>query len=107
VRRRIQAVNRAMINRIVQVRLDCDLLAALVSDVAPAMGAVEVVKDCVPRQGIVFLIGKALDGTGDHAVNRSLIIVGVCPPGPGPIPGYRFGIVRPGNPARNYPSRNA
>jgi hypothetical protein len=65
------------------------------------MSAIEIVKDGTPRLGIAFLIGKAADGGRDHAVYHSLIVVGVCPPGPRPIPGHSRRIVRPGNSAGN------
>jgi len=45
-----------MIRCVVQVRLDCDLLAGLVSSFAPTMSAIEVLKDGAPCLGIVFLI---------------------------------------------------
>jgi len=55
-RRRVQAFDRAMIRCVVQVRLDRDLLAGLVSRFAPTMSAVEVLKDGAPCLGIFFLI---------------------------------------------------
>jgi hypothetical protein len=95
-----------MVRRVVEVRLDCDFLAGFVPDVAAAMSAIEVVKNGAPRLGIVFLIGETADGSGDHVVNDSLVIVGICPPGTGPIPGDSRWIVRPGDPARNDAAGN-
>jgi hypothetical protein len=54
--RRIETVDRAMISCVVEVCLDCDLLARLVSGVAAAMSAIEIVEDSAPCLGIVLLI---------------------------------------------------
>src|SRR5882762_2760561 len=53
-RRRVQAFDRAMIRCVVQVRLDCDLLAGLVSSFAPTMSAIEVLKDDAQAWGSIF-----------------------------------------------------
>src|ERR1700744_562794 len=52
--RRVETVDRAMIRWVVQVRLDCDLLAGLVSGVATIMSAVEIVEDGTPCLGIAL-----------------------------------------------------
>src|ERR1700723_2181726 len=96
-----------MVRCVVQVRLDCDLLAGLVSDVTTIMGAIEIAEDGAPRLGIALLICKTSDGAGDHAVNRSLVVVGVRPPGTCSVPGYGRRIVRPGDSAGNEAARNA
>src|ERR1700739_295828 len=88
-----------MIRCVIQVRLDCDLLASLVPRIAATMGAIEIVKDGAPSLGIALLVCKSTDRAGDHAVNRSLIVVGVLPPGTCPIPSHSRRIVRPGDPA--------
>jgi hypothetical protein len=54
---------------VVQVRLDRDLLASFVSSVSAAMRAIEMMKDSRPSLGIAFLIRKAADRVGNHAVN--------------------------------------
>src|SRR5271163_2358309 len=95
-----------MIYRVIQVRLDGDLLTGLVPRVTAAMSAIVVVKNGAPRLSIALLIGKTADGAGDHAVNYSLIIVGVRPPGTSPIPGHSRRIVRPGNAAGNDAAGN-
>ena len=68
-RRRVQTVDCTVIYRVVQVRLDGDLLAGLVPRVAATMGAVEMLKDGAPRLGIAFSVCETADGTRDHAVN--------------------------------------
>src|ERR1700678_1465677 len=98
-RRRVQTVDRTMVRRVVQVRFDGDLLASLVSHVAATMRTIEIVKDGAPRLGIALLICKTADGAGDHAVDPSLVVVGVRPPVPCPIPGHCRRIVCPGDSA--------
>jgi len=105
-RRRVQALDRAMVHCVVQVRLDGDLLAGYVSDIAAVMSAIEIVEDGAPCLGIAFLIGKTADRAGDHAVNYSLVVVGICPPGTCSIPGHGRRIVRPGHSAGNHASGN-
>src|SRR5580765_6860223 len=94
-RRRVQTLDRAMVRGVVQVRLNCDLLAGLVSGVAAIMSAIEVVKDGVPCLGIAFLISKTANRSGNHAVDYRLTIVGIRPPGTCAIPGHGRRIVRP------------
>src|ERR1700748_3774465 len=79
--RRVETVDRAMVRRVVEVRLDCDLLAGLVPSVAATVSAIEIVKHRAPRLGIALLICKTADGARDHAVNYSLVVVGIRPPG--------------------------
>src|SRR5580658_1999866 len=104
--RRIETVDRAVVCRVVEVRLDGDLLAGLVSRVAATMSAIEIMKDGAPRLGIALLICKAAHGAGDHAVDRSLVVVGIRPPGTCPIPRYCRRIVRPGDSAGNNAAWN-
>src|SRR6202046_3908288 len=104
--RRVETVDRAMIRCVVQVWLDCDLFAGLVSDGATIMGASEIVEDGAPCLGIALLICKTADGAGDHAVNHSLVVVGVRPPGTCPLPGHSCRIVSPGDSAGNYAAGN-
>ena len=97
-----------MIRCVVQVRLDGDLLAGLVSRVAAAMSVLEIVKHRTPCLGIALLICETADGPGDHAVNRSLDVVGVSPPGARSIPGHTAGscaqVTRPGTTPRGTSS---
>jgi hypothetical protein len=60
--RRVKTVDRTMIRWVVQVRLDCDLLVGLVSDVATIMSAIEIVEDGALCLGIALLICKTADG---------------------------------------------
>src|ERR1700730_10959280 len=91
-----------MVRRVVEVRLDCDLLAGLVPRVAATMSAIEILKNGAPRLGIALLICKTADGAGDHAVNRSLVVVGVRPPGTCSIPGHCRRIVCPCDSTGNH-----
>ena len=84
-----------MVRRVVKVRLDGDLLTGFVLSVAATMGAIEMINDGAPCQGIALLICKTADGAGDHAVDRGLVVVGVRPPGTYPIPGHCHRSVRP------------
>ena len=95
-----------MVYRVVEVCLDRDLLACLVSGAAATMSAIEIMKDSAPRLGIAPLICKTADGAGDHAVYNRLVVVRIRPPGTGPIPGNSRRIVRPGDSAQNYAARN-
>src|SRR6201985_1029065 len=97
--RRVQAFDRAMIRCVVQVRLDGHFLASLVPDVAATMSAIEIFEDGVPRLGIAFLVSETAERAGDHAINRSLVVVGVYPPGTCSIPGHSRRIMRPGDSA--------
>src|ERR1700723_2955628 len=106
-RRRVQAFDRAMVRSVVQVGLDGDLLSSLVSRVAAIMRAIEVVKDGVPSLGIAFLICKAADGTGNHAVNYRLVVVGIGPPRTCAIPGHGRRIMRPRDSAGNHAASNS
>ena len=96
-----------MIRCVVQVCLDCHLLARFVSDFAATMALIEVVEDGAPSLGIAFFIRKTANGARNHAVDNSLIVVGVCPPGPCAIPGHSGGIVRPSDSARNDAAWNS
>jgi len=60
--RQVKTVDRAVIRCVVKVRLDCDLLVGLVSDVATIMSAIEIVEDGAPYLGIALLICKTADG---------------------------------------------
>src|ERR1700733_11254300 len=95
-----------MVRRVVKVRLDCDLLAGLVPGAAATTSAIVIVEDGAPCLGVALFNCKTADGAGDHAVNRSLVVVSVRPPGPCPIPGHRCRIVCPGDSAGNYAARN-
>lgn len=105
--RGVEAVYGAVIYRVIQIRLDRDLLAGFVSGVATTMGAIEILKHGAPRLRIALLICEGADGTGEHAVNHSLVVVGIRPPGTRPVPGDSRRIMRPGDPAGNYAARNA
>src|SRR5690242_5841069 len=94
-RRRVQTLDRAMVRCVVQVGLNCDLLAGLVSGVAAIMRAIEVVKDGVPCLGVAFLICKTSNRSGNHTINYSLIIVCISPPGTCAIPDHSRRIMRP------------
>src|ERR1700721_1567732 len=98
-RRRVQAFDRAMIRCVVQVRLDRNLLPSTVSGFAAPVSAIEVLKDGVPCLGVAFLICKAANGPGNHAVNYRLVIVGIGPPRTCAIPGDSRRIVRPSDSA--------
>src|SRR5580658_10166744 len=100
-RRRVQTIDRAMIRCVVQVRLNRNLLPSSVSGFAATMSAIEVLKDGVPCLGVAFLICKAANGPGNHAVNCSLVIMGIGPPRTSAIPGYSCRIVRPSDSAGN------
>src|ERR1700739_3252163 len=99
--RRVQAFDRAVVRRVIQVRLDGDLRPGLISGVAATVSAIEIVKDRVPSLSIAFLICKTANGPGNHAVNYRLVVVGIVPPRTCAIPLYRRGIVRPSDSARN------
>ena len=105
--RRVQSIDRAMVGCVVQVRLDRDLLAGLVSGFATAMGVIEVVKDEAPRFSIALLICKAANGSGNHAVNHRLVVVRIGPPRTRSIPGDSSRIVNPGDSAGNNAARNS
>jgi hypothetical protein len=104
---RVQAMDRAVVSCVVQVRLDCDLLTGPVSGVAANMSAIEVAKDRDPCLRIAFLICKAADGAGDHVVNCRLIVVSILPPETCPIPGHSrrscTQVTRPGTTPRGTP----
>jgi hypothetical protein len=104
--RRVETVDRSMIRCVIQVRLDRDLLAGLVSSLATTISAIEILKHCAPCVGIAFLICKTADGAGDHAVNHNLVVVSVRPPGTCSIPGHCCWIVCPGDSAGNHAARN-
>src|ERR1700692_4570044 len=106
-RRGIQAFDRAMIRCVVQVRLDRDLLAGTVSAFAATMSTIEVLKDGVPCLGVAFLICKTANGTGNHAVNHSLVIISIGPPRTCAIPGHSRRIVRPRDSAGNEAAGNS
>src|SRR5689334_13917335 len=105
--RRVQAFDGTVIRCVVQVRLDCDLLAGLVSGVAATMGAIEVLEDGTPCLSIALLIRKTANRSGNHAVNYRLVIVGIGPPGACAIPGYSRRIMRPRDSARSDAARNS
>src|ERR1700747_2717009 len=105
--RGVQAFDRAMVRCVVQVRLDRNLSSSAVSSFAAPMSAVEVLKDGVPRLGVVFLICKTADGPGNHAVNYRLVIVGIGPPRTRAIPGQTRRIVRPTYSAGNDAAGNS
>src|SRR6202041_3419981 len=106
--RRVKTVDRAMVRRVVKVRLDCDLLAGLVPGAAATTSAIVIVEDGAPCLGVALFNCKTADGAGDHAVNRSLVVVSVRPPGPCPIPGHRCRscaqVTRPGTTPRGTPN---
>src|SRR5580704_4325469 len=105
--RGVQAFDRAMVRRVVQVRLDRDLLPSFVSAFAATMSAIEVLKDGVPCLGVAFLSGKTADGPRNDAVNYRLVIVGIGPPRTCSIPGDSRRIVRPSDSAGNDPAGNS
>src|ERR1700733_8136889 len=105
--RRVQTVDRAMVRSVVQVCLDGHFLASPVSGVAATMSAIEIFKDGAPCLCIAFLVCKTAEGVGDHAVNGSLVVIGVCPPGTCPIPGHSRRIMHPGDSTGNHAAGNA
>src|SRR5579863_3715812 len=105
--RGVQAFDRAMIRRVVQVRLDRDLLAGTVSGFAATMSAIIVVKDYAPRLHFAFLICKAANRPGNHAVYYILVVVCIRPPGTCAIPGHSRRIVRPTDSPRNDAAGNS
>src|SRR5579863_6240432 len=100
--RRVQTIDRVMTRRVVQVGLDCHFLASLVPGVAATMSAIEILEDGAPCLGIAFLNCKTPDGARDHAVNYSLAVVGVFPPGTCPIPCHSRRVMRPGHSTGNH-----
>jgi hypothetical protein len=81
---------------------ELDFLARLVSGVAATMSAIEIIENGVPCLCIAFLVCKTAERARDHAVNYSLTVVGVLPPGTCSIPGHSRRIVRPGNSAGGH-----
>src|SRR6202035_3329019 len=104
--RGVQALDRAMIRCVVQVRLDRNLLPRTVSGFAATMSTIEVLKDGVPCLGVAFLICKTANGTGNHVVNHRLVVISISPPRTGAIPGHSRRIVRPRDSAGNDAARN-
>jgi hypothetical protein len=106
--RRVQTVDRAMVRCVVQVRLDCDLLASPVSSVAASMSAIEIFKDGTPCLRIAFLVCKT---AGERETMRSitawLLLVSVHQE---PVPfqvtaaGSCAQVTRPGTTPRGIPS---
>src|SRR5271154_1986391 len=105
--RGVQAFDRAVVRCVVQVRLNRNLLPSTVSGFAAPVSAIEVLKDGVPCQGVALLICKGTNGTGNHAVNYRLVVVGVGPPRTFAIPGHRRRIVRPSDSAGNDTAGNS
>src|ERR1700689_1780534 len=97
--RGVQAFDRAMVRCVVQVRLDRDLLARLVSGFAATVSAIVMMENGVPCLGIVFLICKTANGPGNHAANYGLVVVGIGPPRTCAVPGHSRRIVRPSDAA--------
>src|SRR5580692_2050424 len=95
-----------MIRCIVQVGLDCHFLASPVPGVTATMSAIEILEDGAPCLRIVLVKCKTPDRARNRAVNDSLVVVGVFPPGPRPIPGHSRGIMRPGDSAGNHTPGN-
>src|ERR1700683_453215 len=106
-RRRVQAINRAMVRGIVQVRLDGNLLAGPVAGFTTTMSTIEVLKDGAPRLGIGFLICKFANGPRNHAVDYRLVIVSIGPPRTSAIPGHSRWIARPSDSAGNDAAGNS
>src|SRR5579872_3346611 len=104
--RRVQTIDRVMTRGVVQVGFDCHFLASPVPGVAATMSAIEILEDGGPCRGIAFLNCKTLDGARDHAVNYSLAVVGVFPPGTCPIPCHSRRVMRPGDSTGNHAAGN-
>src|SRR6201987_4345250 len=105
--RGIQAIDRAMIRCVVQIRLDRNLLPSAVSGFAAPMRAIEVLKEGVPCLGVAFLICKTANGPGNHAVNYRLVVVGIGPPRTCALPGHSRRIVPPSDSAGNDAAGNS
>src|SRR5580658_3122419 len=105
--RGVQAFNRAMVGCVVQVRLDRNLLPGTVSGFAVTMSAIEVLKDGIPCLRVALLICKTANGPGNHAVNYSLVIVGISPPRTCAIPSHSRRIVRPSDSAGSNATGNS
>src|SRR6266404_8686859 len=105
--RRVQTFDRAMILGVVKVRLDRDFFARLVSEVASATTAIEVVEDGTPGLSIILFICKTANRVGNHAVNHRLIVISIGPPRTCAVPGYSRRVVRPSDSAGNHAAGNS
>jgi hypothetical protein len=105
--RGVQAFDRAMVRCVVQVRLDRNLLPSTVSGFAAPASVIEVLKDGVPCLDVAFLICETANGSGNHAVNYRLVIVGIGLPRTCAIPGHSRRMVRPSDSAGSDAAGNS